>query len=203
VEGSKKITSVMMVVAIATLALLALTTGRDGQQPEAPQPLPEPLPGLHKNLQAVERITGFPYRNIRSVIITRSNDEQLTVIKDEPETPNFSYLDDPPPDIAPFSAILFANASFLDALASADTFVVSGAEEELRLGSLKYTSFDGLVLELIVFRSGASTKLRMIAAYSNKLASRYADSRAEGLLAANTVQETARRLNGRVYAVAD
>jgi hypothetical protein len=203
VESSKKITSVMMVVAIVTLAVLAFNTGRESSEVATRQTQFDLLPGLQKNLQSVERISGFPYRNIRSVILTRSNGEQLTIIRDKPGTRDFSYLDGPPPDLAPFSAILFANASFLDALASADTFVVSGVEEDLRLGSLKYTSFDGLVLELIVFRSGNSTKLRMIATYSEKLAALYEGSDAKGMLTATDVQSTARRLNGRVYTSAD
>lgn len=203
-ESSKKITTIMIVVAIVTLAALALSTGRQSEQAEQPvDSQTELLPGLYKNLQSLERIAGFPRRNIRSVILTRSNGEQLTLIREQPDTENYSYLDSPPRDITPFSAILFANASFLDALASADTFVVTGAEEDLRLGSLKYTSFDGLVLELIVFRSGNSTKLRMIATYSEKLAERYDDAQSERFLPAREIKETARRLNGRVYTAKD
>jgi hypothetical protein len=207
--SSKRITSIMIAVALVTLAALAISTGWDsnrdsGRNPdENKQPDYSLLPGLAENLASLERITGHPLANFRSVIITRANSEKVTVIRESPGAAEFSFLNTPPADLTPFSAILFANASLLNQLDSADDFVVTGVIEDRVLGKLKYTSFDGLVLECIVFSGADAIWLRMIAAHAPKLANRFASLPATGLLPADEIKQTARRLNGRVYKAPD
>ena len=124
------------------------------------------MPGLGDNLSSVERITGHPRENFRSVILTRANDQELTMLRDSMDTPEYHYRDEGPSDPAAFSAILFANASFLNALDSAAAVAVTDHDEERVIGRLKYTSFDGLVLEFIVYTAADDTWLRMIAGKS-------------------------------------
>jgi hypothetical protein len=200
-DSSKRITSIMIAVAVITLAALAISTGWESRQSVPPDN--SVLPGLEENLVSLERITEHPLNNVRSVIISRSNGQEITVIRDAPGESGFGLLDTAPADLTPFSAILFANASLLNQLDSADTFIVTGVAPERVMGKLKYTTFDGLVLECIVFSAADDVWLRMVAAHSPKLADRFADSAETGLLSADEIQQTARRLNGRVYRAHD
>jgi len=198
-ESSKKITSIMMVVAVVTLAALAFSVYRDSALRNTPAEviqMQSPLPGLAENLLSLERVINYPATSIRSIIVERTNGEQTTLIRDAPDNFEFKFLDTAPENMTPFSAILFTNAVLLDSLESGDAFTVSGTAEEKRLGSLTYTSFDGLVLESLVFRSNNATWLRMVAAHSPKLAARFTDTVPAG---SQSAAEVARRLNGRVY----
>lgn len=188
----------MIAVAIVTLIALAVSTNQRPADTESQ----EIIAGLNANLQALTRITGFPRANVRSVIIVRGNREELTLIRETPAETDFKFLNNAPADLTPFSAILFANASFLNALASADDFAVTGVAADRRIGAIRYTSFDGLVLELIVSRTQDATWLRMVASHSVKLANRYRGA-GSNLLQNDQVIEFARRLNGRVYMTPD
>lgn len=188
-----------MVVALVAMAALAVSVSQRSE----PEPEPEPeyalLPGLAENLLAAEKITDFPATNIRSVRIVRTNGEELAVIRKNPGSREFEFETSRPDSIAPYSGILFANASFLDGLQSRDSFTVTGFTDETVIGGLTYTSFDGLVLKNVVFRAEDATWLRMIATYSRKLAAQYDKSGDASLLPTDEVIEIARRLNGRVY----
>jgi hypothetical protein len=197
-ESSKKITSIMIAVAIVTLAALAISTDWNSKQ-GGPSEIAL-LPGLGENLNSVERITGHPRQNFRSVIVTRSTGEELTMVRESLADPEFQYLNGAPLDPDAYSAILFSYASFLNALASADAFaVVADHTEEHVFGRLKYTSFDGLALEFVVYTAAGDTWLRMIAADAPKLAERFADAPSSGLRSSDEVKQTAHELNGRVY----
>ena len=197
-ESSKKITTIMIAVAIVTLAALAISTDWNSKRDNRPEIIL--LPGLDANLTSVERITGHPRKNFRSLIITRSTGEELTMVRENLKEQEFQYLNGPPSDPNAYSAILFSYASLLNALASADAFaVVADHTEDYVFGRVKYTSFDGLVLEFIVYTAVEDTWLRMIAAHAPKLAERFTDTPAATLLAADEVKQTANELNGRVY----
>ena len=197
-ESSKKITSIMIAAAIVTLAALAISTDWNSKRDNRPEITL--LPGLGENLSSVERITGHPQQNFRSVVITRSTGEELTMVRESMEDNAYQYLDGAPADPDAYSAILFSYASFLNALASADAFsVVADHTEGYIFGRVKYTSFDGLVLEFVVYTAVDDTWLRMVAAHAPKLAERFADTPSSGLLSADDIKQIAHELNGRVY----
>jgi hypothetical protein len=188
----------MIAVAIVTLAALAISTDWNSKQEDRPEITL--LPGLGANLSSVERITGHPRQNFRSVIVTRSTGEELTMVRESLEDPEFQYLNGAPSDPDAYSAILFSYASFLNALASVDAFaVVADHTEDHIFGRLKYTSFDGLALEFVVYTAAGDTWLRMIAAHAPKLAERFADTPSSGLLSSDEVTQIVHELNGRVY----
>ena len=137
--------------------------------------------------------------HIRSVRIVRTNGEALTVIRERPAVSEFRFEIIPPENITPFSAILFANAAFLDGLRSSDAFVVISFQDEQVIGELTYTSFDGLVMKFVVFRAEDATWLRMIATHSPKREARYGTTTSSELLSTDAVIEIAHSLNGRVY----
>jgi len=196
-DSTKKITSIFMVVALIAMAALAVSVNQKAE--DDPEPEPMLLPGLAENLRSMEKITGFPASHVRSVRIKRTDGEELAVAREQPDSQEFQFEASSPDSIAPFSGILFANASFLENLRSTNAFTVMGFSDELVIGELTYTSFDGLVLKFIVFRAEDATWLRMIASHSQKLADRYDESGTTGLLPPDAIIETARRLNGRVY----
>ena len=185
-----------MVVALIAMAALAISVN----QKSVPEVELEssPLPGLAENLRSVEEITQFPAGNIRSVRIVRTNGDEIAVIRDEPATRDFQFETAPPESISPYSAILFANASFLDALNMSNAIAVTGFSDEAVIGELTYSSFDGLVLKFVVFRANEATWLRMIASYSDKLAARYDKATETSLLPTHEIVEISHRLNGLV-----
>jgi len=196
-ESSRNITSIFMVVALVAMAALAVSVSqRSDPEPGSEYAL---LPGLAENLLAVEKITDFPATQIRSVRIVRTDGEELAVIRNNPGNREFEFETPRPDSIAPYSGILFANASFLDGLRSRNAFTVTGLPDETVIGELTYTSFDGLVLKTVVFRAEEATWLRMIATYSRKLAAQHNKSGDTNLLPDEEIIEIARRLNGRVY----
>ena len=197
-ESSKKITTIMIAVAIVTLAALAISTDWNSKQNNRPEITL--LPGLGANLGSVERITGHPQQNFRSIIVTRSTGEELTMVRESLEDNEYQYLNGAPSDPNAYSAILFSYASLFNALASTDAFaVVADHTEYYIFGRVKYTSFDGLVLEFIVYTAVEDTWLRMVAAHAPKLTERFAATSSAGLLSADEVKQTANELNGRVY----
>jgi hypothetical protein len=196
-ENSRTITSIFMAVALVAMAALAISVNQKSV-PEVGFEF-SPLPGLAENLHSVEGITQFPAGNIRSVRIVRTNGDEIAVIRDEPATREFQFETTPPESITPYSAILFANASFLDALKMNNAIAVTGFSDEAVIGELTYSSFDGLVLKFVVFRANDATWLRMIAAHSAKLAARYDRETEASLLPTDEIVEIAHRLNGRIY----
>jgi hypothetical protein len=133
-ENTKTITSIFMVVALVAMAALAISVNQKSM-PEA-EIESSPLPGLAENLHSVEGITQFPAGNIRSVRIVRTNGDEIAVIRDEPATREFQFETTPPESITPYSAILFANASFLDALNMSNAIAVTGFSNETVIGEL-------------------------------------------------------------------
>ena len=200
-ESSRNVTSIFMVVALIAMAALAVSVSQRSD-PES-QPDSILLPGLAENLLAMERITDFPATHIRSVRIVRTDGEELAVIREQPGSREFEFETSRPDSLAPYSGILFANASFLDGLRSSNAFGVTGFTDETVIGELTYTSFDGLVLKTVVFRADNATGLRMLATYSQKLKARYDESSSVSLLPTDEIIEIARRLNGRVYKQTD
>jgi hypothetical protein len=196
-ESSKTITSIFIAVALVAMAALAISVN----QKSAPETdsVPALLPGLAENLGSVERFTGFPASHIRSVRLLRTNRDELAMARVTPVNAKFQFEITPPESITPYSAILFANAAFLDGLDPGYGFSVTGFTEEKTIGELTYSSFDGLVLKFVVFRAKDATWLRMIASYSDKLAARYQDTPEASLLSGAEIVEIAHRLNGRVY----
>lgn len=200
-ESSRNVTSIFMVVALIAMAALAVSVSQRSDRESQPDPIL--LPGLAENLLAMERITDFPATHIRSVRIVRTDGEELAVIREQPGSREFEFETSRPDSLAPYSGILFANASFLDGLRSSNAFGVTGFTDETVIGELTYTSFDGLVLKNVVFRGKDATGLRMLATYSQKLKARYDESSSVSLLPTDEIIEIARRLNGRVYKQTD
>jgi hypothetical protein len=196
-ESSKTITSIFIAVALVAMAALAISVNQKSAQET--DSVPALLPGLAENISSVERITGFPASHIRSVRLLRTNRDELAVARETPVSANFQFETTSPESITPYSAMLFANAAFLDGLDPGHGFSVTGFSVEKTIGELTYSSFDGLVLKFVVFRAQDATWLRMIASYSNKLAARYQDTPEASLLSGAEIVEIARGLNGRVY----
>lgn len=199
-SNSKKVTSVFIGVSLAALAALALyVENKPEQSPQAPSA--EQLPGLWQNLQSFEKFTGFPADKIRSVRVILSGENQVAVNRGAPGNPEFYFEVATPENINPYSAVLFANAVFLDQLDFEESFIVTGGpgESALTLGRLVYTSFDGLVVEFNYLRADNSNWLRLVAARSEKLAERFARTGNTQLLPQEDVEDFAKRLNGRLY----
>jgi hypothetical protein len=198
-DASKTITSIFMVVALVAMALLAISVNQKSSPEKAGATEFVLLPGLAENLRSVERITGFPASHIRSVRLVRTSGEELAVIREQPDGDEFQFETLPPESVTAYSAILFANAAFLDGLRSDNAFAVTGFADENVIGQLTYTSFDGLVLKSIVFRAQDATWLRMIASHAPKLEARYVETTDYDLLSTAEIIEFAHKLNGRVY----
>jgi hypothetical protein len=196
-ESSKTVTSIFIAVALVALAALAISVNQKSAR--EPKSVPTLLPGLAENLGSVERITGFPANHIRSVRMVKTNGEALTVAREIPDSRDFQFETTPPESITPYSAILFANAAFLGGLSPNNGFSVTGITEETVIAKLTYTSFDGLVLKFVVFTAEDTTGLRMIAAYSDKLATRYPERSDTTLLSGDEIFNIARSLDGRIY----
>jgi hypothetical protein len=197
---SKKVTSVFIVVALAALAALALYV--ENQPEQSPQGTrAELLPGLWQNLQSFERFTGFPAERIRSVRIVLTENDEVAVNRGAPGNAEFYYEAEAPNNINPYSAVLFANAVFLDQLDFEGSFIVTGGPDKnaMTLGRLVYTSFDGLVVEFNYLRADNSNWLRLVSARSKKLAERFASAGNTQLLQKEDVEDVAKRLNGRLY----
>ena len=196
-ESGRRVTNVF--IAIAVLAMIALAINVNRKAPATGETDMSVLPGLAENLRSIAKITGYPFENIRVVTITRTNGHEISVARADGRS-GFEFRGTPPGEeerIA-FSAILYANAAFLDTLASADSFVVTAATPAQQLGKLVYTGFDGLVLENIVFRSDNATLLKMTTGYSEKLA---AETRnlPGNRLAPDEVDKLVKGLQGRIY----
>ena len=191
-ESSRTVTSIFIVVALVAMAALAVSVNRKS----APEAEPVLLPGLTENLRSMEEITDFPADHIRSVRIVRTNGEELAVIRERPAVSEFRFATTPPESITPFSAILFANAAFLDGLRSPDA---SGFRDAQVISELTYTSFDELVLKFVFFQTEDATWLKIVATHSPKLEARYAATSDSGLLPTNAIIQIVQRLNGRVY----
>jgi hypothetical protein len=200
-ESSKTVTSIFIVVTLVAMVALAISVNQKSALET--EPVPTLLPGLSENLGSMERITGFPVSHIRSVRLVRTNKEELAVIRDTPDSPEFQFEIAPPESITPYSTMLFANTSFLDGLNRKYGFSVISFSEETIISELTYSSFDGLILKFIFFRAEDATWLRMIALYSDKLAARYRDASDVTLLSGNEILDIARSLNGRVYKLHD
>lgn len=200
-DRSRTVTTIFMVVALIVMAALAISVNRKSESGAAAGL--QPLPGLTENLRSVERITAFPATRIRSVRIRRTNGDELAVIRERPASPEFQFETPPSGDITPYSRILFANAEFLDSLSSRNAFTVTGIVDERDIGELTYTSFDGLVLKCVVFRSDDTTGLRMIATHSEKLEARYENAESANLIPTQEIVDIANKLNGRVYRLPD
>jgi hypothetical protein len=196
---SKTITSVFMVVALVVMAALAISVNQKSETNEDDVAEFKALPGLAENLRSMAKITEFPASHIRSVRITRTNGNEVAVIREQPDSREFQFETPPAESVTAYSAILYANAAFLDALRSSNAFAVTGFDEERVIGQLTYTTFDGLVLKSVVFRAQDATWLRMIATHSPKLEARYTEATDADLLSADEIIEIARKLDGRVY----
>lgn len=196
-ESSKTVTSIFIVVALVAMAALAISV--DQKSGHEIEPISPPLPGLIENLHSMENFTGFPASHIRSVRMIRTNGEELAVIREMPDSSKFQFETVPPKIITPYSALLFANASLLDGLHSDKGFVVTGVSDEKIITKLTYSSFDGLILKLVVFTAEDATWLRMVASYSEKLATRYQDITSIALLSDDEIIEITRSLNDRIY----
>jgi hypothetical protein len=199
-SNSKKVTSVFIGVALAALAALALYV--ENQPEQSPQtPLEEQLPGLWQNLQSFEKFTGFPAEKIRSVRIILTEEDQVAVNRGAPGNAEFYFETEAPDNINPYSAVLFANAVFLDELDFEESFIVTGGPDKnaMILGRLVYTSFDGLVVEFNYLRADNRNWLRLVSARSQKLAERFAGTGNTQLLPKQDIEDVAKRLNGRLY----
>jgi hypothetical protein len=202
-DSSRRVTSIF--IAVALLALAALAINVNHQKSSAADPDMSVLPGLAENLRSIAHITGYPYENFRVVKVMRSNGDEISVVRKNIEA-GFEFRSAPPPsdtDKAAYSAILYANAAFLDELSSEDSVVVTGSEPEQQIGRLVYTSFDGLVLENTVFRAGNASWLKMTAGYSDKLAATNLEGERGKLMSANEVKDVVTRLQGRIYKMPD
>jgi hypothetical protein len=201
-DSGRRVTNIFIAVALLALAALAINVSR--QKSSTNDPDMSVLPGLAENLQSIGRITGFPYENFRVVKIMRTNGDEISVARKNSKT-GFEFRSAPLSDTdkAAYSAILYANAVFLDELASEDSVVVTGSNPEQQIGRLVYTSFDGLVLENTVFRADNATWLRMTAGYSDKLAAENPEGERGKLMSANEVKDVVTRLQGRLYKMPD
>jgi len=196
-DSGRRVTNVF--IAVAVLAMIALAINVSQRAPAAGKTDMSVLPGLAENLRSVSKISGYPFENIRVVRITRTNGDEISVARADGRSA-FKFRGTPPGEderIA-FSAILYANAAFLDALASADSFVVTAAKPEQQLGELVYTGFDGFVLENTVFRADDATWLKMTASYSEKLAEE-ARNLTGSRLTRDEVDKLVKGLQGRIY----
>lgn len=201
-DSSRRVTSIFIAVALLALAALAISVNRQ-RSPEA-EPDMSVLPGLAENLRSIEKITGYPHENFRTVTVMRTNGDEVSVARQNIKA-GFAFVETPSSDTekAAYSAILYANAAFLDELSSGDSFAVTGGIPEQQIGRLVYNSFDGLVLENTVFRAGNATWLKMTAAYSEKLAADTAERERRQLMSASEVKELTSRLQGRMYKMPD
>lgn len=201
-DSSRRVTSIFIAVALLALAALAISVNR--QKSSAAGPDTAVLPGLAENLRSIERITGYPYENFRAVRIMRTNGDEISVVRNN-ITAGFEFRSAPSSDTdkAAYSAILYANAAFLDQLSSEGSVVVTSSKPEQKMGRLVYTSFDGLVLENTVFRADNATWLKMTAGYSDKLAADNLDGNRGKLLSPSEVKDVVTRLQGRIYKMPD
>ncbi len=201
-DSSRRVTSIFIAVALLALAALAINVNR--QASSAAEPDMSVLAGLAENLRSIENITGYPYENFRVVKVMRTNGDEISVARQNIKA-GFEFREAPPSDTdkAAYSAILYANAAFLDQLSSGDAFVVTGGAAEQPIGRLVYTSFDGLVLENTVFRAGNATWLKMTAGYSAKLAADNPKTGGRKWMSASEVKDIVTRLQGRLYKLPD
>lgn len=201
-DSSRRVTSIFIAVALLALAALAISVNR--QKSSAASPDTSVLPGLAENLRSIGHITGYPYENFRAVKVMRTNGDEISIVRKN-ITAGFEFRSAPPSDTdkAAYSAILYANAAFLDQLSSEDPVIVASSKPTQQIGRLVYTSFDGLVLENTVLRADNATWLKMTAGYSDKLAADNLDGERGKLLSASEVKDVVTRLQGRIYKMPD
>lgn len=202
-ESGKRVTSIFIAVALLALAALAISVNRE--RPAADGPDTSALPGLGENLRSVDKLTGYPSMNIRSVRIMRTNGDEVSLERADIKA-GFQFTGDPPSatDQIAYSAILFANAAFLDSVGTSTDFsVVTDVTPEQQLGRLLYSGFDGVTLENSVFRARNATWLRMGASYDSSLRSDSTGRGARKLLSPEQAKELVLRVNGRLYQQAD
>jgi hypothetical protein len=203
VESGKRVTSIFIAVALLALAALAISVNRE--QPATDDPDMSVLPGLSENLRSIEKLTGYPLVNIRSVRITRTNGDEVSLARADLKA-GFQFTGNPPTatDKTAYSAILYANAAFLDSVGpSTDFSVVTDVTPEQQLGRLLYDGFDGVTLENSVFRARNATWLRIGASYDGKLRSDDARRRGKKLLSPEQAKELVLSVNSRLYQQAD
>jgi hypothetical protein len=203
VESGKRVTSIFIAVALLALAALAISVNRE--RPAADDPDTSVLPGLRENLKSIEKLTGYPWVNIRSIRIVRTNGDEVSLARADLNA-GFQITGDPPSatDKTAYSAILYANAAFLDSVGpSTDFSVVTDVTPEQQLGRLLYDGFDGVTLENSVFRARNATWLRIGAGYDGNLRSDSSGRKARQLLSPEQAKELVLRVNSRLYQQAD
>jgi len=199
-DSSKRVTSIFIAVALLALAALAISVSLDRLDPPAPEI--SVLPGLAENLRSIEKLTGYPAANVRVVRVIRTNGGEVALTRESMTSAfKFRSANIAEHEKAATSAILYANASFINSLYDKKiAFAVTGVPPEQVLGRLIYTGFDGLVFENTVFRDQDSTWLKVTAGTSAKLAKEEAGS---GLLSEQEIKNLATSLQGRIYRITD